>query len=480
MKIIIKIHKIVIYVIKKMNKDKVRYHCYITSEHKGPAHEQCNEIPRKLPTIFHNLEGYDGHLIFRELNNPEDIDIQVIPKTNERCMSIIVNNSIVFLDSPQFCKASLDSSAGNLEDNDFKHLLSEFPKGKLKILKRKDAYPYEWVDSYRKFIYPRLPPKETFYSSLDDGKRGKGDGHISNNQYSHLKNVWQEFGFKTFRDFHIHYLKKDVLLSADAFEKFISFSLKFYNLHPCHYFSAPGLSWDGMLKMTKVELEQISNVNIHLFIEKSMRDGINYINKRFSKANNKYCPDYDRTKPEKFITYLDMNNLYGQAMSEYLPYEGFKCVKINNETINKVLNKSDDSSHGYFLEVDLEVPEELHDYHKDYPMAPEKIKIEDDMLSPYCSEIKRKYDTKTGGINKSVPNLMPKHNYGVHYKSLQYYLSQGLILKKVHRILEFKQSAWMKPYIDFNTQKRKEATNEADKTLFKLVSNAVYGKLWKI
>ena len=83
-----------------------------------------------------------------------------------------------------------------------------------------------------------------------------------------------------------------------------------------------------------------------------------------------------------------MNNLYGQAMSEYLPYEGFKCVEINNETINKVLNKSDDSSHGYFLEVDLEVPEELHDYHKDYPMAPEKIKIEDDMLSPYCSEIK--------------------------------------------------------------------------------------------
>ena len=105
-------------------------------------------------------------------------------------------------------------------------------------------------------------------------------------------------------------------------------------------------------------------------------------------------------------------------------------------------------------------------------MTPEQIKIEDDMLSPYCSEIKRKYDTKTGGINKLVPNLMPKKIYGVHYKSLQYYLSQGLILKKVHRILEFKQSPWMKPYIDFNTQKRKEATNEADKTLFKLVNNA--------
>ena len=118
------------------------------------------------------------------------------------------------------------------------------------------------------------------------------------------------------------------------------------------------------------------------------------------KANNEFCPDYDETKPKVYIKYLDMNNLYGKAMSEYLPYGGFKWVEVNNETINKVLNKSDDSLYGYFLEVDLEISEELYDHHKDYPMAPEKIKIEDDMLSPYCSEIKRKYDIKSGGINK--------------------------------------------------------------------------------
>ena len=94
-----------------------------------------------MPISFHNLEGYDGHLIFRQLNNFKDIDIQVIPKTNERYMSIIVDNSVVFLDSLQFCKASLDSLAGNLEDSDFKHSLSEFPKDKLEILKWKDAYP---------------------------------------------------------------------------------------------------------------------------------------------------------------------------------------------------------------------------------------------------------------------------------------------------------------------------------------------------
>ena len=160
-----------------------------------------------------------------------------------------------------------------------------------------------------------------------------------------------------------------------------------------------------------------------------------------------------------------MNNLYGKAMSEYLPYGDFKWLEVNNETINKVLNKSDDSLHGYFLEVDLEVPEELHDYHKDYPMAPEKIKIEDDMLSPYCSEIKRKYDIKSGEINKLVPNLIPKNIHVVHYRNLKYYLSQGARLTNVHKILEFKQRDWMKPYIDFNTARRKEATNEADKNL---------------
>ena len=161
-----------------------------------------------------------------------------------------------------------------------------------------------------------------------------------------------------------------------------------------------------------------------------------------------------------------MNNLYGGAMSEYLPYGKFKWVKVNNKVINTILNKKEDSLHGYFFEVDLEVSEELHNEHNDLPMAPEKIKVTEEMLSPIQSVIKNNYDIKVGTTNKLIPNLLPKKNDVVHYRNLQYYLSKGWILKKVHKILEFKQSAWMKPYIDFNTQKRKEATNEADKNLF--------------
>ena len=142
-----------------------------------------------------------------------------------------------------------------------------------------------------------------------------------------------------------------------------------------------------MLKMTKVELEKIIDPDTHLFIEKGMRGGISYVSKRYIKANNENCPDYDKEKPEIYINYLDMNNLYGGAMSQYLPYGGFKWVKTTNETVNRILNKKDNSLHGYFLEVDLDYSENLHEEHSDLPMAPEKIIIKEELLSLYCLEI---------------------------------------------------------------------------------------------
>ena len=127
---------------QKIIKDKVRDHCHITGKFRGSAHRECNSklrIPRRLPIIFHNLEGYDGHIIFKELNNFKDIDMRVIPKLSEKYTSIIINRSIIFLDSLQFYKASLDNLAGNLQDCDFKHLLSEFPSDKLDIFRKKDS-----------------------------------------------------------------------------------------------------------------------------------------------------------------------------------------------------------------------------------------------------------------------------------------------------------------------------------------------------
>ena len=178
--------------------------------------------------------------------------------------------------------------------------------------------------------------------------------------------------------------------------------------------------------------------------------GISYIAKRHSEANNKYMQSYDYKKPCKYITYLDVNNLYGWAMSQYLPNSGFKW--LNQKEIDKFcLNSIDkNSSIEYILEVDLEYPDELHELHNYYLLAPEKQEISHDMLSSYCSNIANEYGVKIGGVNKLVPNLGNKSEYVLHYRNLQLYLSLGMKLTKVHKILKFKQSDWLKKYIDFN------------------------------
>ena len=182
-------------------------------------------------------------------------------------------------------------------------------------------------------------------------------------------------------DYHDHYMKKDVLLLADVFEKLTGESLKFYKLDPSHYFSSPGWNWDVMLKMTGIKLELSSGIDKHLFIEKELRGGISYICKRFSKVNNKYMKNYDPTKESKFIMYLDENNFYGWGMSQYLPYCEFKWLKnIDKLDVSSI---SKNSSIGYILEVDLKYLDALHSLHNDYPLAPEKLAISYDALSNY-------------------------------------------------------------------------------------------------
>ena len=152
--------------------------------------------------------------------------------------------------------------------------------------------------------------------------------------------------------------------------------------------------------------------------------------------------DFDSEKLSTFIIYLDKHNLYGWAMSEYLPYARFEWVKNINEFDINSINENSDT--GYFLEVDLEYPDELHKLHNDYPLTPEKLAIPSDMLLKYCKEIADKYKIKVGDVKKLIPNLGNKTKYVLHYRNLQLYISLGMRLTKIHRILKFKQSDWMK------------------------------------
>ena len=202
--------------------------------------------------------------------------------------------------------------------------------------------------------------------------------------------MWKTFDIKTLGEYHDLYLKTDVLLLTDVFENFRSTCLEFYKLDPAHYFTSPGLSWDAMLKMTGINLQLMDDIDMYQFIEKGMRGGISFINHRYAKANNPKLPDYNKEKPESHIMYLDANNLYGWAMSQRLPIGDFKWVdKKEFDTLNLVEYK--ESRKGLIIECDIEYPKELHDLHKDYPLAPENIQITDEILSDYSKRIKDKY-----------------------------------------------------------------------------------------
>ena len=466
---------------------RVRDHCHITGKFRGSAHQECNLQLRlnqdkiKIPVIFHNLRGYDSHFIMQEIGaivkdyeytNKKgqkcQMNINAIPNNMEKYMAFMLGNHLTFLDSFQFMSSSLEKLVGNLPKESLKYTSKMFKGTKFDLMVRKGVYPYDYMDSFDKFNSP-LPKKEEFYSILNNE-------HISDENYKHTQNVWNTFNLKNMGEYHDLYLQSDILLLTDVFENFRKTCLEYYKLDPCHYFTSPGLSWDAMLKMTDIKLELMTDVDMFQFIEKGLRGGISYIANRYGKANNKYMKDYKKDKPSKYIMYLDANNLYGWAMSQYLPTGGFKWLK-QNKIDNLDLKKYDkENKKGIILEVDLEYPEKLHDLHNDYPLAPEKVKVTDNMLSNYCKKIADKYNISTGLVYKLIPTLSKKEKYVLHYRNLQLYIDLGLKLTKIHRVLEFDQSPWLKQYIDYNTEKRKNAKNDFEKDFFKLMNNSVFGK----
>src|SRR6218665_2237482 len=216
----------------------------------------------------------------------------------------------------------------------------------------------------------------------------------------------------------------------------------------------------------------------YLFAEKGMRGGVSAICNRYAKANNPYLSEgYNPTEESSYITYLDCDNLYGYAMCEPLPTGKFRFLTPRELEDFDLNSKSDDGLKGYILEVDLEYPSNLHETHNDYPLAPEKMVITTDMVSPHGRDLANTLGIKINNKSeKLVPNLMPKNHYVLHYRNLKFYTTLGLKVTKVHKIMEFEQTRWLKPYIEFNTKKRQEAKNAFEKDLFKLMNNSIYRK----
>lgn len=444
--------------------DKVLDHDHITGEYRGACHQLCNLLYRIcpfVPVVFHNLTGYDCHLFIKELANYEG-DIKIIPKTKEKYLSVTKylpvhtkskhSMQIKFIDSFQFLSCSLDTLSKNLSDSDLNRLSNEFPEyEKFVLMRKKGIYPYDYVDSWSKYDECVLPMREHFFNSLTQE-------HVSNDDYRRAQEVWKIFNVHSLGEYTDLYLKCDVLLLCDVFEKFRQTCLQYYKLDPAYYITSPGLSWDAMLLCTRVKLELINDVEMYQFIEKGIRGGLAQCSLRHAKANNVYLPDYDDLKPSSYLVYLDCNNLYGHAMTKNMPISEFKFLSQDEITEFDINNTMEDDVFGYILEVDLQYNDNLHNLHSDLPFACEKF-------------------TPPGGKTpKLIANLYDKFNYVIHYVHLKECLKQGLVLTKINRILRFRQNSYLKKYIDMNTQFRQNSSSVFEKDFFKLLNNAIFGK----
>ena len=417
-------------------KDKSRDFCCYTGNYLGAVHPKCKtKKPDFIPVLFHNLSSYDSHLFITNLAskiNGEKIDC--IPNNEQKYITftkhIVVGGykdskglthplkfKVRFIDSYKFLASSIANLTNDLPKDRFKNLEREFSGEKLELVKRKGVFPYEYLDSVDKLKCKEYPPIEEFNSQLT------GEG-ISEEDYQHGKKVWNVFECKNLQDYLELYNKVDVLLLADIFENFRDICMKNYEIDPAYYFTAPGLFWDAMLKMTGIKLELLSDIDMFLFFKRLVRGGISMISNRYGKANKPYMGE--KFNPEeliKYLVYYDSNNLYGFIMCEKLPVGGFEWM-TEDEMINLFNNQTMEEweKTPCVVEVDLEYCEELHDLHNDLPVCPETL-------------------ITKNKVEKLIPNLRNKEKYVIHYRTLLFVLSLGLKLRKIHCGIKFREEA---------------------------------------
>ncbi|XP_018404835.1 PREDICTED: uncharacterized protein LOC108781382 [Cyphomyrmex costatus] len=393
---------------------RARDQCHLTGRYRGPAYSNCNlnyKDSRCIPVVFHNLTGYDAHFIIKEIATAYEGHVDLLPITKEKYISFTkhVDNTIDdkknciqlrFIDSYRFLASSLDKLSSFLSKDKLRVLRREFSHSSeenFNLLTRKGIFPYEYIDYSEKLNESSLPPRESFYSSLTDGT-------VSESDYAHAVNVWQRFSIQTLGEYSDLYLKTDVLLLADVFENFRDSCVASYGLDPAYYYTLPGFTWDAMLKHTGVKFELLTDIDMVMFVERGIRQCSN----RHARANNKYMPSYDPSKPSSYLIYYDVNNLYGWVMCQLLPYADFRWVDdVQNFDFSTIPL---DSPTGYILEVDIEYPQHLHDAHTDLPFCPTREKPpgkrDEKLLATLCDKQRYKYKLMNNAVfGKTMENV---------------------------------------------------------------------------
>lgn len=456
--------------------DICRDHDHYTGEPRFICHRNCNlnyQQRKIIPILFHNLTSFDSmFLITTVLNHPLLTGtIEVLPVSGEKFVSFtkyVGNRGQVwrntsshyvqykFIDSYRFLPSSLSELARILPSEKKLILHKEFSdicenSTQMNMLESKAFFPYDWLDCEVKLDFCELPSHAEFYNALNDTM-------IDENEYRSAQQVWNTFRCATIRDYLLLYLRLDVILLTDICENFRNTTMQTFSIEPFYYNTAAALSFDAMLKHTKVELERIRDIDQYLFIESSIRGGICVNNVKYLHANNPHIPNvYDASKEISYICSWDVNGLYSFILSQSLPMHSFSwCSNIQNESdIFKLL---ENPNTGCIIEADFCYDSSLHDAHDDFPFLPEKKAVTNS-----------KYE-------KLLLTLHNKEKYVLHHSLFVSALKYGLRVTKIHRVLKFFQSPWMQPYFDLCTSNRMNATNDFDRNQFKNAMNFIFGR----
>ena len=484
-------------IVRDIEDDKVIDHCHYSGKFLEFAHPECN-LKRKtvnfIPVMAHNLSNYDLHHVCLYIHKfKPGCKVDVIPNTDEKYITLTIGvpvrsyldkNGVTktvfeylrFIDSFRFMASSLEKLASYLPKDKFKILdscFADYSESDRDLLHQKGYYPYSYFDSFDKFQEEELPPRYQWTDSL----RNKAI-MLTQDEWEHAKKVYERFACANLGDYHDLYLKTDTLILACVVEEFRSLCYTTYGLDSAHYFTCSHLSGDTFLKKCRADIELLTDREHLEMVENMIRGGVaSVFDKRFFKANNRYVAEHNYNDYNTYGVLLDANNLYGGVM-EKLPSPLNSFETVQNIDLNKILETTNDSEEGYILEVDLHYPDKLHDGHQDFPLAPTKERIYYKSLGEKQQELleimgeTRPYSQGT----KLIQSLSNKSIYTVHYITLKLYVSLGMEVKKVHRVLKFKQTKWLKPYMELNTAKRKESRNKFEESFFKLMNNSCYGK----
>ena len=301
-------------------------------------------------------------------------EINVIPLNTEKYLSFQVGN-LKFIDSFQFLSTSVEELVSLLYlsgPSKFTHTTKHL--GDTDLVFSKGIYPYSYMTGPEKFEETKLPPIEAFYDALKEED-------CTQENYDRAHKIWTHYNMKTMKDYHDHYLLSDVLLLTDVIQNFRDNIYREHHLDPLHFITIPSLAWTTAMKHTRAKLDLITDPDMYLMIENSMRGGIATISHRHAMANNDILEGHDPSKPNSWITYLDANNLYGTAMSEPLPVGNFRFLDQDEIADFDIMTIPADGDTGYIIECDLTYPEHLHVEHNNYLMAPEHLTVSFDMLS---------------------------------------------------------------------------------------------------